>query len=501
MALGRYELLVPIGVGGMACVWAAKLSGHGGFSRLVAIKTVLPHLNHLDFEDMLLDEARIAGGTHHPNVCDLLDVGKDQGVVYLVLEWVNGDSLLHLLRGTPLGPHGPLDYGVAARIVADGCAGLHAAHELTCIDGRPLGVVHRDVSPHNLLVSLEGVTKIADFGVAKAQGQLHQSTRAGEIRGKLAYMAPEQAGGGTVDRRADVFAMGCVLYQATLGRAPFCGENDAQIIRAVMAGSYEVPRQADPHYPPALAAIVGRALAHDPNRRYPTAEALRSALEDWLASVGSPTTMHVAAMVRERIGSELDERNERVQAALAAMASSDSTRPVARWVDRGAEPAREEGGIELPPAHAPVNGAASRLLPPGPAPVQSWQPALADASGAARPLKMAIAVILGLVLAACMFLARALLTGARDAGAAAAHSTIPSALPLAVLTQSSPAVVELAPPAPTVSAPAARLPSSPPTRNAPAAATESTPRGSPVARPAPTPVASGRPREIPANPY
>src|ERR1035438_6208640 len=133
--LGRYELILPVGIGGMACVWAARLPGYRGFSKLVAIKTVLPHLaNHPDFENMLLDEARIAAELHHPNVCNLFDVGEDQGVLYLVLEWVNGDSLLHLLRGAR--PPAALDCRIAARIVADACAGLHAAHDPTDARGR-----------------------------------------------------------------------------------------------------------------------------------------------------------------------------------------------------------------------------------------------------------------------------------------------------------------------------------------------------------------------------
>jgi serine/threonine-protein kinase len=224
MTLGRYDLLAPVAVGGMACVWAARLSGHRGFSKLVAVKTVLPHLAlQTDFEDMLLDEARIAARLHHPNVCNIFDAGREHGVAFLVLEWVDGDSLLHVFRGPKRAETAPIEGRLAARIVADACAGLHAAHELTDEADRPLGVVHRDVSPHNLLVSVDGTTKITDFGVVKAAGQIHQTTRAGEIKGKLAYMAPEQVSGGFVDRRADVFAMGCVLYHVAVGRASLRG--------------------------------------------------------------------------------------------------------------------------------------------------------------------------------------------------------------------------------------------------------------------------------------
>ncbi len=147
--LGRYELLVPVGSGGMACVWAARLSGQHGFSKLVAVKTILPHLSYqAELRAMLYDEARVAAYAQHPNICNVLDVGEDGGVTYLVLEWVEGDSVSRLLRAGG----GPIDCGAAARIVSDACAGLHAAHEIVDEAGRSLGVVHRDVSPHNLLV-------------------------------------------------------------------------------------------------------------------------------------------------------------------------------------------------------------------------------------------------------------------------------------------------------------------------------------------------------------
>src|SRR5579872_6472081 len=190
--LGRYELLLPIAYGGMARVWAARQHGQRGFSKTVAIKTILPHLAHNpEFEKMFLDEARIAAGVHHPNVTEIYDLGEEGRVLYLAMEWVNGDSLVHLLRGMQGKTSQPIEPRIAARIIADACAGLHAAHELTDDDGRLLNVVHRDVSPHNILVSLEGTVKMTDFGVAKALGQTHQETAAGQVKGKVAYMAPE----------------------------------------------------------------------------------------------------------------------------------------------------------------------------------------------------------------------------------------------------------------------------------------------------------------------
>ncbi len=190
MALGRYELLAPVAVGGMARVWAARLHGHHGFTKLVAIKTILPHLaNDPEFERMLIDEARIAAGVRHPNVVEVYELGDERGVLYIAMEWVHGDSLAQVLKAAK----GPLDPRVAARLVAEVADGLHAAHNLTDDEGRALEVVHRDVSPHNVLVSLDGSVKVTDFGVARAAGASHQATLAGQLKGKIAFMAPEQA--------------------------------------------------------------------------------------------------------------------------------------------------------------------------------------------------------------------------------------------------------------------------------------------------------------------
>jgi serine/threonine protein kinase len=439
MTLGRYELLVPVGVGGMACVWAARLSGYRGFSKLVAVKTVLPHLaGHHDFENMLLDEARIAADAHHPNVCNLFDVGEENGILYLVLEWVEGDSLLQVIRAARPSGHSAVGYRVAARIAADACAGLHAAHELVDDRGIPLGVVHRDVSPHNLLVAIDGTTKIADFGVAKAQGQLHQATRAGEIRGKLAYMAPEQMNGGGLDRRADVFAMGGVLYHATTGQPPFRGDSDARLIRAVLDGQYEPPDRLAPDYPAELAAIVTRALTADVNRRFQTANQMQSALEAWLTAAGQPTTANdVGAVVRQRIGARLESRRQEVRSALEADRVSGSTRPVRAAVaspfDSGTLRATRSAGDEPSPLPAPLGGAPIRLLPPAsPAdPVAAPLPVLPSAAPArSGSLKVAGAVVLGLVTATAVLSLRSVLDSRKgESPSTAIASAAPPAEP------------------------------------------------------------------------
>jgi serine/threonine-protein kinase len=321
--LGRYELLLAIAKGGMARVWAARQHGQRGFSKTVAIKTILPHLaEEAEFERMFLDEARLAAQIHHPNVCEIYELGEEGKVLYLAMEWVNGESLVHILRSS--GKMAPMEPRLCARIIADACAGLHAAHQLTDDMGKAMGVVHRDISPHNILVSADGNIKVADFGVAKALGQMHSATQAGQVKGKIAYMSPEQIAGSGADRRVDVFAMGVVLYEATTGRRPFTGEGDPQVMHAIIQGQFTPPSRIIRGYPPELEQIVLMAMAHDPARRYPTAERMRIALEEWLARSGPLVTQsNVGQFVQQRVGNVLDRRRDRIRAAANAPSSDD----------------------------------------------------------------------------------------------------------------------------------------------------------------------------------
>lgn len=356
--LGRYELLLPIAYGGMARVWAARQQGQRGFTKTVAIKTILPHLAHNpEFERMFLDEARIAAGVHHPNVTEIYDLGEEGRVLYLAMEWVNGDSFMHVLRGAPGKPAQAVEPRLAARIVADACAGLHAAHELTDDDGHLLSVVHRDVSPHNILVSLEGTVKVTDFGVAKALGQSHEATMAGQVKGKVAYMAPEQIGGTGFDRRADIFGMGCVLYEAVTGFQPFRGNGDPLVMQAVLKGEYERPSKLVPGTPPELEAIIDQALASEPRARFATAERMRVALEEWLAKSGGVlTATQVGALVRQRLGPALERRREHVRAALTTLRGETPSPP--RMT--GHTPSRPQAS----PAHQSHSGVVSTSTGP-----------------------------------------------------------------------------------------------------------------------------------------
>ena len=299
--VGRYRLLVPVGAGGMAQVWAAKPET-AGLARTVAIKLVLPdYAADSEYERMFVDEAMVASAIRHPNVCETLELGRDGDVLFMVLEWIAGESLSGLLQQK--GALHPLPDPIAARIVAEGCAGLHAAHEAVGVDGEPLGIVHRDVSPPNILISTTGHVKVSDFGIAKARYQLHSKTRTGEIKGKFAYIPPEQILGRGVDRRADVYAMGCVLYIATLGLRPFGG--GASALGKIVQGRYLRPTEIRSNYPPGLEAIVVKALASDPAQRFQSADEMRQAIEQWLMSANEIVMeSDVAGVVRDRISKE-----------------------------------------------------------------------------------------------------------------------------------------------------------------------------------------------------
>jgi len=305
--IGRYELTSLLASGGMGQVWTARPIGTG-FARTVALKLVRSEMSgDGNYARMFIDEATLASAIHHPNVCETYELGKHGDRLFMAMEWVAGDSLAGLLRqGDTLVA---LDLRIAARIIADACAGLHAAHETVGPDGSLLGVVHRDISPPNILISLQGVSKVSDFGIAKARYQLHERTKTGEVKGKFAYIPPEQLSGGKVDRRADIYAMGCVLYVATLGSRPF--GNGADALRKILLNEYKAPSALRPDYPPVLETIIRRALAAKMEERFATAEEMQVALEEWLMQTGKlVTTTDVAKCVKERINAEARARIE-----------------------------------------------------------------------------------------------------------------------------------------------------------------------------------------------
>jgi serine/threonine-protein kinase len=376
--LGEYQLLTLLGTGGMGRVWAARQVG-SLLHRLVAIKTTIGGENATaDFDRLFLDEARIASQIRHPNVCGVYELGQHEGVLYQVMEWCDGASLRELLDRLPERRMPP---ALAARLLAKVAAGLHAAHELEDDDGKRMHVVHRDVSPQNVLISRSGQVKLTDFGVAKAYGQLHRPTETGEIKGKIAYMAPEQITTMEVDRRTDVFALGCVLYEATTGRTPFRGDGALSTLYQLLSQEVVSPCSLEPSYPPQLAEVVLKALQRDPNERYQTAEQLSVALEAWLfESITVVTEQAIAALVADRCSALIEDRTRRIDQALAELTPPPSEEAPPSDAPDGDPPEETLTGREAPTSAAapPVSvsrEAVSREVLPEPRPTIPAAPA------------------------------------------------------------------------------------------------------------------------------
>ncbi|MGC4064748.1 MAG: protein kinase [Polyangiaceae bacterium] len=314
--LGRYQLLCPIARGGMGQVWAARQSGPLGLPKLVAIKTAIPieSKDYNQVQEYLFDEAQVASSVDHPNVCKILELGQERDVLFIAMEWLNGVPLSSLVNKLP---QRRMNYRMAAYLVAQACSGLHAAHELRDDDGVYLEVVHRDATPHNFMITSSGELKVMDFGIVKSKNQQHQATQNGELKGKLSYLAPEQIRGRRVDRRADIFTLGCVLYVITVGKGAFNSETDqdaGRTIHNILSGEYVLPSSLRTDYPPELEAIVVRALATAPEQRYQTAEEMRRALE-WFLEDGSRSVSRddVAALLQEHCGAIIDQRRAEIR--------------------------------------------------------------------------------------------------------------------------------------------------------------------------------------------
>jgi serine/threonine protein kinase len=314
--LGRYELLVALGVGGMATVWIAREASDVG-DRLVALKAMLPELaQQPDFRTMFLEEGQVVRSIDHPNVVRVHEVGEDRGTLFMAMEWVRGDSLKTIIREAKKGRAVPSE--MAVRIIADTAAGLHAAHELRGWDGELRNLVHCDVSPHNILVGVDGRARLVDFGVAN--GTAHSDPDAGDkVKGKYGYMSPEQASAERIDRRSDVFALGIVLFELTTGERLFRGETPAHTLRLVQAARIPNPARLVPGYPARLAEIVQHSLERDVNQRYQTADELRVALEQYLVEERVVVShASVGKLVYRVLKPRLDQQDEQLRAALVA---------------------------------------------------------------------------------------------------------------------------------------------------------------------------------------
>ncbi|MBL8613727.1 MAG: serine/threonine protein kinase, partial [Myxococcales bacterium] len=302
----------------MALVWLARFGGKlAGFEKLVVVKTILPqYAQDPRFQRMFLDEARIAARIEHPNVARILDVGEERGTYYIVMEWVDGDSLSKLMRACDEARQ-PMPLGAALQIAADVCLGLEAAHTLCDAAGEPLGVVHRDVSPQNVLIGPAGEAKLIDFGVAKARDRMAQDTTAGQLKGKLRYMSPEQAKGGNLDGRADVWSVGALLYEMLTGEPPFDGPHELAILHRLVSG--ESPRPLPGTIPPFVRSIVERSMRYEAHERFESARAMGAALEAALMKLGEGAAhQSVASVAEAMLAGRTMQRRRTVEAALLA---------------------------------------------------------------------------------------------------------------------------------------------------------------------------------------
>jgi serine/threonine-protein kinase len=291
-ASAKYRPIAELGHGGMAQVYLALAQGPAGFNKLVVIKQIRDQLaDDPEFLTMFLDEARLAARLNHPNVVQTNEVGGDGKRFYICMEYLEGQPLNRIMHR--IGPSRGLTLGMQLRIVVDALAGLHYAHELVDFDGRRLEVVHRDATPHNIFVTYAGQVKVVDFGIAKALSSSSE-TRTGVLKGKVAYMAPEQAMGERVDRRADVFSVGMVLWEILAGKRLFKGLPDVAVLQRIIAGNVPSPRTEKPDVAPELEAICMKALAHDKNARFATAAEMAATLEQATDALGEKGTVRDA---------------------------------------------------------------------------------------------------------------------------------------------------------------------------------------------------------------
>ncbi len=307
---GRYQLLKKLAAGGMAQIYLARQQGLEGFEKLLVVKRILPHLaENQDFITMFLDEARIAARLNHPNVVQIFDLGAQDDTYFIAMEFIHGEDVRRVWKHAEREDN-PIPLALICRIVIDACAGLDYAHKKSDQSGRPLNIVHRDISPQNILVSFEGAVKVVDFGIAKAADQ-STVTQSGVLKGKYSYMSPEQAAGQPIDSRTDIFALGVVLYELLTNTRLFKRQNDIQTLNAVTECAVVPPSTVNPEVPPELDAIVMKALAKNRDARFQEARQLGAALEAWLLTNQLPgSTSALSAFMHQIYARRLQREAE-----------------------------------------------------------------------------------------------------------------------------------------------------------------------------------------------
>lgn len=358
--LGRYELLARIATGGMGEIFLARLEGAAGFQKLYVVKRILPHLaDDARFRGMLVSEARVASRMAHANICQVYELGETDGQLYIVMEYLEGVPLLQLLRRTAK-EGAQLELGMVGGVIQQVADALHYAHELTDHTGESLGIIHRDVTPGNIFVTESGMAKVLDFGIAKVK-DASANTQTGTVKGKYAYMAPEQLRGAAIDRRVDVFALGVVAYEMLALRRLFQRPTDYLTFQAVMEQPVADVRRYRPDVPDPLAAVIARAIDRDPDARFATARQLGAALLDALGA--RPWSQHdVSDYVRTTFSHELGKRRAQTASAVQRTSSAlgRSTMPLLALPHEQSSGALDEDdddgfpSVEADDAHAPI---------------------------------------------------------------------------------------------------------------------------------------------------
>jgi serine/threonine-protein kinase len=371
---GQYVLVRKLAEGGMAEIFLAKRLGADGFERNVVIKRMLPHLSGLpDFVEMFRDEARLAAKLSHPNIIQIHELGFAEGCYYICMEYMPGEDFSTTVR-TASHRRQYVPVPLVMKVLAEAARGLHYAHDFTDEAGRPLNIVHRDISPSNLYVTYQGQVKVLDFGIAKAESRLVNTT-AGVVKGKYVYMAPEQARGEVVDRRADVFSLGVSLYESLTHVRPFARENDLAVLNALLKGEFKPPRALRPDLSPDLEAVVLKAMAFDREERYPSAAAFADDLEELISREAmSPTPAALASFLRATFGEERFAQKTRIptmtsliQSGVAIPAVTDSMVSMvgAARPAEAAPTAQPAPATPAPPAPSPVERTSVVGPPPG----------------------------------------------------------------------------------------------------------------------------------------
>ncbi|WNG42037.1 serine/threonine protein kinase [Archangium minus] len=357
---GQYQLVDRLAVGGMAEVFLAHHSGPDGFDKPVVIKRIRPHLSRQPaFVRMFLNEARLAAQLNHPNIVQIHDLGKVGDSYYIGMEYLFGRDMRRVVpKAESLGIPFPMVY--ALKIASSVCEGLYYAHQKVDLYGAPLNIVHRDVTPENIFVCFDGSVKVLDFGIAKAANRV-EHTRAGELRGKLSYLSPEQCLGKPLDHRSDLFSLGAVLYEWLTGFKLFTGESDVAVMRSIVEGKVYAPSYFRADIPEQVEAILMKALERDRDKRYPTAWHFQQDLDRFLnAYEFTPTHLHLSNFLKQLFLDELEEEQQRLRPQSTSPTPASTTETEMESVATVEEPAAGSGGERIVPV--PVSAAQLEAL-------------------------------------------------------------------------------------------------------------------------------------------